>query len=63
MRRTGLAIAFQIWGPMKITVERSAREVWGKPSRESLRAVFAALRPQRLRTGRPLLAPPSRGKQ
>lgn len=49
-RGSSLQVAFDLWGPIKITVDKQARELWGKPSRESLRKAFITLRGHGVRT-------------
>ncbi len=50
MRKTNLQVAFDTWGPIKITIDNRAQELWSKVSRESLRGAFITLRRSRART-------------
>jgi hypothetical protein len=50
MRKTNLQVAFDTWGPIKITVDNRTQELWGKVSRKSLHLAFIALLGSRART-------------
>lgn len=44
MRKSNLQVAFDTWGPIKITADERARKLWSKVSRESLHRAFITLR-------------------
>lgn len=50
LRNSNLQVAFDTWGPIKITVDEEAQELWSKVSRKSLRKAFITLRQNRART-------------
>jgi hypothetical protein len=57
-----LRVAFDMWGPIRITVDKRARDLWGRPSRESLRKAFITLRGHGLRAGTATSSSPRAGK-